>query len=598
MTIMNADALEQLSRPQVGWQRLLVAVLQGALLYWLYRAGTDKLWPATVPTLFIPLLMVAIFCPVLLIVSLGHLAPRRIAVWIGSLVLLVAALGWYDGWRSVRLPEAGSAPSPLLFVHLIAGLFIAHTLVAAANVEQRRIASYPSYFDAAWKLAVQLVFSAGFVGAVWLVLNLGGELFKLIKLDFIERLLRHAWFNIPVIVFSFACAIHITDVRPAIVRGIRSLILVLMAWLLPVVTILVGGFLLSLPFTGLAPLWSTRHAAAVLLGAAALLVLMINTAWQNGAALPGVAAPVRWSARIAAVLLAPLVLIAAWALHLRVSDYGWTDDRVVAASCIAIAACYALGYLVAAIRSRSLEPIAGVNIATSFAVLAMMLAIFSPLLDPARVSVNSQLAQLQSGKVAPDKFDYMYLRFSGERYGNAALLQLQAQTTGAQAAAIRAGAARALAAKSKWEQRQRQQELTAPAMLANLTMHPAGATLPPGLLAYKPDENLRYRVPACLTTANVHCDVFAIDFGNSGKSDLLVLSEGNAPGSIFREGKDGAWRQIETLPYELAGCPAFRKRLIAGDFKLVTPARRAIEVGGRQFQPQPVHDGSVVDCPP
>lgn len=597
MTIMNADALESLNRPQVGWQRLLVALLQGALLYWLYRAGTDKVWPATVPTLFIPLVLVLVLCPVLLVVSLGHLEARRTALWIGGATLLVAALGWYDGWRTIRVAADGVAPSPLLAVHLVAGLFIAQTLVAAASLERRRIASYPAYFDAAWKLAVQVVFSAGFVGAVWLVLNMGGELFKLIKLDFIDRLLRHAWFNIPVIVFSFACAIHVTDVRPAIVRGIRSLILVLMAWLLPVVTILVGGFLVSLPFTGLAPLWATRHAAAVLLGAAALLVLMINAAWQNGEALPTVAAPVRWSARVAALLLAPLVLIAAWALHLRVDDYGWTDERVVAAACIVVAACYAGGYLVAAIRAASLARIAAVNIATAFVVLAMTLALFSPLLDPARVSVNSQLARLVSGKVAPDKFDFAYLRFSGQRYGNEALARLSAQASGPQAAAIRAGAARALALKSRWET-QRETPLIAAARQANLSVWPRGATLPAGVLDFKPAERSAYLVPRCLRKAGVLCDAYIIDLAGSGTPDVLVVGSTRDGGAaVLHQEDDKTWRVIETLPPQLAGCAWFRSRMIAGQFKTVTPARKAIEIGGRVVQPDAVAAEETKDCP-
>lgn len=232
-----AELDEPLTRPRMGWQRVTIAVVQGALLYWLYHSGHDKVWPATVPTLYIPLLLVLGLCPVLLVVSLGHLSPRRTALWVGGAALLAASMGWYDGWRTV-VPAARNGeflPSHLLVVHLIAALFIAHVLIAAASVDRRRIAAYPTYFDMAWKLAVQLVFSMGFVAAVWLVLNLGSELFKLIKLDFLEKALREAWFNIPVLVFAFTCAIHVTDVCPAIVRGIRNLLLALMGWLLPVV---------------------------------------------------------------------------------------------------------------------------------------------------------------------------------------------------------------------------------------------------------------------------------------------------------------------------------------------------------------------------
>jgi hypothetical protein len=40
-----------------------------------------------------------------------------------------------------------------------------------------------------------------------------------------------------------------------------------MSWILPVAVLLVAGFICSLPFTGLAALWETRHATSVLLSA-------------------------------------------------------------------------------------------------------------------------------------------------------------------------------------------------------------------------------------------------------------------------------------------------------------------------------------------
>ena len=603
MTLLQGDALDPLTRPPTGWPRLLVALLQGAALYWLYRSGADALWPATVPVLFTPLVLLLVFAPVLLILSLGHLAPRRTALWVGGAALLLAALGCYDAWR-VAMAAAPQVlvrtPSAQLVIHLVVALFIGHTLVTAANAERRPIASYGGYFDGAWKLAVQLVFSAGFVGASWLVLALGSALFKLIGLDFLDRLLGKAWFSIPVTTFAFACAIHITDVRPAIVRGIRGLILVLLSWLLPVVTLLVGGFLLSMPFTGLAPLWATRHAAATLLGAAAVLVIMINTAWQNGAALAAAAAPLRWSARAAAVLLTPLVLIAALALRLRVAEYGWTDDRVVACACLLVAACYALGYLAAALRSPLLAGIGSVNIGTAFVVVAVTLALFSPLLDPARVSVNSQLARLAAGKVAADKFDYNYLRFGGRRYGAEALRALQGQAGGAQASVVRARATAALALEWPGQPAPVLAPLPTDTLQANLTVWPAGATLPAGLLSHLRLTPAMWPAPRCLSEQKVHCDVFLVDLQGSAKPDVLVLDDldQHGPGVVLHEGTDGNWTIVEALPFGITRCPGLRNRLKAGQYHTVPAPRKVLEVGGQVVQMQAVGAVGETHCPP
>jgi hypothetical protein len=442
----ESPSLPALAPPRVGARRIVLGLLQGLLLYILYRAAREQVWPATSPLLFAPMVLAGLYVPLVAISGLGHMDRRRLALWLAAAALLLAGLACYDAWRVADLPlwrdalpmpsgpRRSPQPSAALLFYGAAGLFIAHALVMAAVRDGRRIATYATHFDIAWKLGVQIAFSALFTGVTWLVLLLGAQLFELVKLHFLSRMMREAWFGIPVTAFAFACAMHLTDVRPAIVRGIRGLLLVLMSWLLPVTVLLVGGFLGALPFTGLAPLWSTRHAAAVLLCAAAAFVILINAAWQQGGDGKDVARVVRVAARIASLLPAPLVLIAAYALFLRVRDYGWTGDRVGAAACILVAGCYAAGYFRAGLRRGWLSSLAQVNIATAFVVIGVLLALFSPLLDPARISVGSQVARLSAGKVKADQFDFAFLRFDGVRFGRAALDRLEREAAGADAA--------------------------------------------------------------------------------------------------------------------------------------------------------------------
>jgi hypothetical protein len=440
-------SLPALSSPRVGAARVLLGLLQGLLLYLLYRSGEQLAWPATASLLFVPLVLAALIVPPILISGLGHLRRRQLLLWGGVALLVLVGLGCYDAWRvaDLPLPPHGQQnvryvaspdqyrslfPSAPLVPFAMAGFFIAHTLVLSAVRDGRRIAAYATYFDSAWKLGVQLAFSALFTGVTWLVLLLGAQLFELVKLGFLTELIRKEWFAIPASACAFACAMHLTDVRPAIVRGIRGLLLVLLSWLLPVIVLLVGGFLLALPFTGLTPLWATRRAAAVLLCAAAVLVVLINAAWQNGEDGKAVARLVRLAARAASLLLAPLVAIAVYALFLRVRDYGWTGERVSAAACMLVAAWYAAGYFRAALRPGWLPSLATVNIAAAFVVVGVLLLMLSPVLDPARISVASQLARLASGKVKAERFDFAFLRFDGERYGRAALDRLASDAAG------------------------------------------------------------------------------------------------------------------------------------------------------------------------
>jgi hypothetical protein len=609
-------SLSALSSPRIGGLRILLGLLQGLLLYGLYRSGKELVWPATSSMLFVPLVLTALLLPPLLISGLGHMRRRQLLLWGGVVLLVLVGLGCHDAWRVADLPlpphdgpdvghvaSAGRyhsvTPSAQVVFFSMVGLFIAHTLVMAAVRDGRRIAGYASYFDIAWKLGVQLAFSALFTGVTWMVLSLGAQLFELLKLNFLTELMRKEWFAIPVTAFAFACAMHLTDVRPAIVRGIRNLLLVLLSWLLPVIVVLVGGFLLALPFTGLEPLWSTRRAASVLLFAAAALVVLVNAAWQDGAGGKSVAGIVRLAARAAALLLAPLVLIAMYALYLRVRDYGWTGDRVSAAACMLVAACYAAGYFRAALRTGWLPSLATVNITAAFVVIGVLLLLFSPVLDPARISVASQVARLVSGKVTAERFDFAFLRFDGERYGRAALNRLDQTAAGPDAALVR----RQIAAVRKMESPWDRDRLTArPADLAvNVILHQSGMQLPASFLRTDWTQADDFRsYPECLRLPDKRCDAYLLDVNGDGKPEVLIGSPDEpAPGRwakaldsqpdvvVLAEDAAGQWSLLARVVLPKADCPALHNSLATGKVGTVRSELADIDIGGVRGRLQP-----------
>lgn len=603
----TAQAPESLARPSVGRARLGVGLAQGALLYLLYRAGMDYMWPATTPLLFVPLLLVALLVPVILIGSLGHMNRRQVLVWTCTAAAIIAALGWYDIWRVSDLaapapfPAApdgkpvARTPSVPLMMFLVAGFFIAHSLVVAAVRERRRIASYESHFEFAWKLVIQLAFSAAFVGVVWLVLLLGAQLFLLVKLDFLDELTRKSWFVIPVITFAFSCAMHLTDVRPAIVHGIRTLLLVLMSWVLPVITLIVGAFILSLPFTGLAPLWATRHAGTVLLGAAGAFVVLINAAYQDGSSSASVARVIRASARVASLLLVPIVVIAIHALSLRVGDYGWSVDRVIAAACLLVASCYALGYAAGALRRGWLGTVPNVNVATAFVVLATLLLLFSPLADPARLSVNDQVARLSAGKVPAAKFDFAYLRFEGARYGRDALARLDATASGKDGALVRERIAATRKMQGVWD-RSPAVEIGPQELAANLTVWPTGTVLPESFVHNDWVKNVTAPfVPECLRLKGRTCDAYLLDLNGDGKPEVVLVPTERGPSPILGEDAQHQWHRIGNLPWTVGGCKSLRQKLIAGSIRAMPPELQDLEVAGLRL-PVTTVDEKVI-CP-
>lgn len=557
-----------------GLTRLAIGLFQGLALFLMFKAVEHQVWPATTLATYQALLVPLLFAPLAAIHAVSHLPRRALAMWLGIIILVCVLVGLFDGLRvSGALSQETWEPGPILFATAV-GLFIAEALVLAGVNEGKPIASYAVYFDAAWKHGIQVAAAAGFVGALWLLLFLGSRLFELIKLSFLKDLIEQAWFAIPITAMALAVAIHHTDVRHSLVRGIRTLALTLLSWLLPLLALIVAGFLLSLPFTGLEPLWETNFATGFVLMIAGALIILINAAYQDG--LPDTRAPtaLHWVMTVAAALPAPLIAIAAYALTLRVQQYGWTAERVYALACIVVGACYSAGYIAAAARPKQrLKTIETANIFTSFVVIGVFLALFTPIADPVRIAVSSQTARLAEGKISAEAFDYKYLRFEGGRYGAAALARMEGGEFKIAGVPERAAQAAALVERFGAEP-------AAPKDLAlNLTIA-GGREIPTDFLSQDWGEaEKRAFLPGCLQHRGEKCEVFLLDLNGDAAEEIIVFSDlPGWPPAVFLKENQG-WSRVGTLPQRLA-CPDLRERLRAGDVRVLPARLNDLEIGG------------------
>jgi len=572
--------------------RVSIALAQAAALYWLTQTATAApSWPASEPAVFIPLLLAFSYVPLILMVGLGQIGPLPLAAWAVIAAAVIIGLGYHDAVRG-RF-GAGLWPRFELWLVLTAIVFVAHVLVVDSVIERRLIPRYSRHFDTAWKLGVQIVLAAGFVLIFWGVLILGAALFKLVGLEFFWHLIEQRWFRYPATTLAIAVAIHVTDVQPALIRGTRTLALTLLSWLLPLLAVIALGFLGSLPFISLDPLWRTHRATVLLLTAAGLLVFLINSFYQDGVsgeapAAGDVGTRVKHVAAIVgAIELIPLVALSAWALSLRVGQYGWSVERVFAAAVIVVAACYAAGYAgAAALSAATLKRIELTNFVAAYVFLIFALALFSPLVDPARLMVADQMARLKSGAIAPDKFDFTALKFDGACWGHAALVALSQDKEGPGAATISSLAARALAAPTRYGTAvPNGTQPSEAAMAARVTVFRAGRTLPAGFLDLTSGPFNAATLPFCLRmTKGKTCSARYLTLVPGQPEAILFLDL--SAGIILQPDASGHWHQTGRLAGALY-CRPVREGLERGAFSVEPHGAPDLVVGNMRLDIDP-----------
>ena len=561
----------------VGLTRLLIGLVQGVALYLLFRTTqgeTFPTWSSRHPEVFTPLVLVALFLPPVLLAGVGRLRWLTLGVWGVVAAAALAVLGWHDIARQAE--DAGRQATFPLFAFSAAALFIAHHLIVPADRERKLIAGFPTYFDTAWMAGVQLALSIAFAGAFWLLLFLGAALFNIIGLSFLGDLIGEPWFSFPLTGLAFATAVQLTDVRDGLIRGIRTVALMLLSWLLLVLTVLVGGFLAALPFTGLEGLWRTGSATALVLAAAGGLIVLINATYQDGRPDNLPPAVLRVAVRVASVLLTPLVFIAFWGLSLRIGQHGLTPDRIIAFACALVGLAYAVGYGLGALApfvrkgSPWMKALETTNIVTAVLVVAVILALFSPLADPARLSVGDQMNRLEKGQVAADQFDYAFLQFESGKAGRAALAGL-IQSDNPE---IARRAKEASEADGRYEIEPVQEPLITPVVEA----WPADRPLPASFA--RP-----FRGPSVLAGCRNRGDCVATvqDLNGDGAPEILMA---NPVGLwLFVDDRRGGWDNEGSYPIlRCAGEPAApdaRELLKSGGFQPRPAAWPDMDTGGR-----------------
>lgn len=266
-----------------------------------------------------------------------------------------------------------------------------------------------------------LIFQAIIVTFIfWALLLTASLLFEIIGINFIPQIVSSNLTFALITSLTVALSISLALKHP----GIDSLgrwILSILAWLLPPFSILSFIFVVSLPFSGLRTLWNTGQASTLMLLLQFATLLLANAAWLDGTRSPFTNKYVNGIAKLSLLCLPIYTALCLYSLGLRVQQYGWSVDRIHAAFLVAMAGLWGLGYAGLVLLRQWPAGIGRINSIAALILALTVVSMNSPILDPYRLSANSQVDRLIAGETDPEVFDFLYLRFNLGLYGNNAL---------------------------------------------------------------------------------------------------------------------------------------------------------------------------------
>ncbi len=371
--------------------------------------------------------------------------------WLWSVLFALSAglvLGFVTWWNGH--PDDWGAGEGWQLASALLALVIAVPLFQASRDSGRWNLGYRAVHAHILTNIVLWFVAWGFVLITFLLVLLLSELFRLIGIAWLHDLLQKPLFPWLLIGGALGAAIGLLRDRDKIVDTLQRVATAILSFLAPILAAGLVLFVLALPFTGLEPLWEqTRATTPILLVCILGAVVLINAVVGSGAEEDETRPrPLRWAAAALAAVVLPLAIVAAVSTGKRIAQHGFTPDRLWAAVFVAITVAGAAGYLFAVVRGRARWPAllrtANLRLAVGICLVALFLAL--PIVSFGAISTRDQLARLQSGRIAPDRFDWAAMRFDFGPSGRRALERL----AGSSNLVVRQRARDALRASNRW----------------------------------------------------------------------------------------------------------------------------------------------------
>lgn len=575
-----------------------LGLAQGAVLYALYKSHQEKLWPPEWGWLFNAVLLSALLLPFVAYWGqdvLSRPALRRLLLAAGTLIF---GLGAYQGATVFPLLDASRpqlAPAAtFLGLGLLGFMLVPLSSGWARGTPHATLGSwnYARLFEHAWRNAVITVQAGALTALFWGVLSLGAQLFHLIGVEWPRETIGKPWFAIPVTTLSIALGLRTGLRRAAFTVTLRNHWLTLTVWLLPVASLIGVAFVLT-SLAGVGTLFERGLSAFFLLWFAAFWITFFNSAFQDGQGAPALHRLLRRTLPFAALALLAVVGLAAWALTLRIQQYGLTPDRIWGVLVVTVALVYGLGYalsLRAAAPARWMPGIAPANIVAALIMCLGIVLLLSPALDANRMATANQMARLRAGTDQADAFDVGALTQQG-RAGYVALAGLQRRRdTHGNPDKL------ALRAEDAINNANRYRELNPSGKLVaglgeRIDSYPVGQPLPVDFVEFLKKDVLEWdswqQAQSCFSQdqTRLRCTVLQIDLDRDGENEVVLWRMPHEYQPAVYARSHAQWRRVGYLAAGNRGAPdSVRAELASNAYAAQPLGWDALRIGTTRFQ--------------
>ncbi|MDZ4018863.1 DUF4153 domain-containing protein [Pseudomonas sichuanensis] len=430
---------------------------------------------------------------------------------------------------------------------------------------------YEDLFRHAWNNVFILFLAQMLTGLFWQLLWLCALLFSMLGIPQVKEAVESPvflWLVLPVV---FSLGMRMGRENEKVTGLLRGILLTLCRFLLPLGALITVLFTLTLPFTGLQPVWDTGYSTTLLLMLAIINLFLVNGVFQEGH--QGSVYPVALKRLVNASLLCLPVLVglAAYASWMRIDQYGLTPSRIMALLLVGVMLAHGLAAAWAVLASRQgwLSSLRVSNPWIALFSAALVVLFYTPLLAPQALSAKNQVERLISGRTPVSEFDARNLYHDLGQPGRDAFEQLEKRLQTDELFDA-SGRAQLLATL---------EEVRRPAVAEE--RGPKLEWLGP---VQSSTEALADSTLAESQCGGKGCYLWAVDLDGDGHNEVLMIPRHTYASRLFvLTWENREWQEVGSLSGNMDNLDGVVKGIREGVVKLVTPRYKTLSIDGQEL---------------